>query len=168
MTKARSGSIDPCASMGDVPYVPRDLAAAMAAASDEEEGEEALRIITGKLAREAAALKKKGGKNKALPKAKVARKPRGAPGAASGSASAAPPVQAAPTPSVRISSPPPRACSTEPARWSRDGGGILRSTDQSVGSRKRQSMDARAQEEAVAKEQRRAAREARSHQRGRG
>eukprot|EP00900_Chrysochromulina_parva_P022809 jgi/Chrpa1/5161/Chrysochromulina_OHIO_Genome00011239-RA len=160
MWKARSGSIDPCASMGGVPYVPRDLAAEMAAASDEEEDEEALRIITGKLAREAAALKKKGGKKKTEPKAKVARKPKGAPGAASGSASAAPPVQAAP-PSARVSSPPPSARGLDPARsWSRDGVGGLRSADRP--SRKRQSMEDRAVAVAVAAEQRRATKEARS------
>jgi hypothetical protein len=83
MWKARSGSIDPCASMGGVPYVPRDLAAEMAAVSDDDEVDEAIRIITSKKRRdEAAALKGKGGKKKTEPKARVARKPKGAPGAA--------------------------------------------------------------------------------------
>ena len=48
MARARADRIDPCASMAEQPYVPRDLAAAMAEASDDENDEEALRWITSK------------------------------------------------------------------------------------------------------------------------
>ena len=162
MAGARAERIDPCASMADQPYVPRDLAAAMAEASDDADDEEALRLITSKRreieekARQTLAKKSAKGKPKVVRRARVAR------GAASGSASAAPPSQAVPPLPAHLSSPPPRASSTEPARWSRAGGGVLRSADLAVGSRKRSSMDARAKEDSISKEQRRAAREARA------
>ena len=162
MDWARADRIDPCASMAQEPYVPRDLAAAMAEASDDGNDEEALRWITSKTRAREEKARKKSAKESVKGKPKVVRKARVARGAASGSASAEPPSQAVPPPSAHLSSPPPRASSTEAARWSREGGGVLRSADLAVGSRKRSSMDARAEEDSISKEQRRAAREARA------
>ena len=162
MDWARADRIDPCASMAQEPYVPRDLAAAMAEASDDGNDEEALRWITSKTRAREEKARKKSAKESVKGKPKVVREARVARGAASGSASAEPPSQAVPPPSAHLSSPPPRASSTEAARWSREGGGVLRSADLAVGSRKRSSMDARAEEDSISKEQRRAAREARA------